>query len=58
MDPNINKLQLYTTSYPLGDKNKRANALSRMPQYEMGENDNNQTVILPPALFRNQEERK
>jgi dUTP pyrophosphatase len=29
-----------------------------MPQYEMGENDNDQTVILPPALFRNQRERK
>jgi dUTP pyrophosphatase len=29
-----------------------------MPQYEMGENDNDQTVILPPALFRNQGERK
>jgi deoxyuridine 5'-triphosphate nucleotidohydrolase len=29
-----------------------------MPQYEMGENDNDQTVTLPPALFRNQGERK
>jgi dUTP pyrophosphatase len=29
-----------------------------MPQYEMGENDNDQTVILPPALFCNLGERK
>jgi hypothetical protein len=29
-----------------------------MPQYEMGENNNDQTVILRPALFRNQGERK
>jgi hypothetical protein len=29
-----------------------------MPQYEMGENDNDQTVILPPTLFHNQGERK
>jgi RNase H-like domain found in reverse transcriptase/dUTPase len=40
------------------DKNKQADTLSRMPQYEMGENDNDQTVILPPALFCNQGERK
>jgi deoxyuridine 5'-triphosphate nucleotidohydrolase len=40
------------------DKNKWANALSRMPQYEMGENDNDQTVILPPAWFHNLGERK
>jgi hypothetical protein len=29
-----------------------------MPQYEIGENNNNQTVILPPALFCNLGERK
>jgi dUTP pyrophosphatase len=29
-----------------------------MPQYEMGENNNDQTVILPPALFCHQGERK
>jgi RNase H-like domain found in reverse transcriptase/Reverse transcriptase (RNA-dependent DNA polymerase)/dUTPase len=48
----------FTLHHIPGDKNKQANALSRMPQYEMGENDNDQTVILPPALFRNQGERK
>jgi deoxyuridine 5'-triphosphate nucleotidohydrolase len=32
--------------------------LSRIPQYEMGENDNDQTVILLLALFHNQGERK
>jgi dUTP pyrophosphatase len=48
----------FTLHHIPGDKNKWADALSRMPQYEMGENDNDQTVILPPTLFCNQGERK
>jgi RNase H-like domain found in reverse transcriptase len=37
----------FTLHHIPGDKNKQADALSQMPQYEIGENNNNQIVILP-----------
>ena len=34
-----------------GKKNGRADALSRRPDYKMGEEDNKQLVVLPPKFF-------
>jgi hypothetical protein len=34
-----------------GKKNGRADALSRRPDYGMGEEDNKQLVVLPPKFF-------
>jgi hypothetical protein len=34
-----------------GKKNGRADALSRRPDYDMGEHDNKQLVVLPPKFF-------
>ena len=34
-----------------GKKNRRADALSRRLDYEMGEEDNKQLVVLPPKFF-------
>jgi hypothetical protein len=36
-----------------GKKNGRADALSRRPDYDMGEHDNKQLVVLPPKFFAN-----
>jgi hypothetical protein len=34
-----------------GKKNGRADTLSRRPEYDMGEHDNKQLVVLPPKFF-------
>jgi len=34
-----------------GKKNGHADALSRCPDYNQGENDNKQLVVLPPKFF-------
>jgi hypothetical protein len=41
----------FEISHISGKKNVRADTLSRHPDYDQGENDNKQLVVLPPKFF-------
>jgi len=41
----------FVLKHVAGNKNARADALSRRPDYDMGEEDNDNVVVLPPEVF-------